>query len=57
LGAQPGQLLRGIFTRALRQVAAGAGVGILVAIPLNSFLSMAIEDMGHPASSRPRPGL
>ena len=47
LGAQAGQLLNGIFKRVLSQVAAGAGIGILAAIPLNSFLSMAIEDMKH----------
>lgn len=46
LGAQPLRLLAGVLRRALGQVALGAGVGILAAIPLNGFLSMVIEDMG-----------
>jgi len=47
LGAQPRRLLAGIFRRALGQVGAGAAVGILLAVPLNRFLSTAIEDMRH----------
>lgn len=47
LGAQPRRLLAGIFRRALGQVGVGAVVGILAAIPLNRFLSMAMEDLRH----------
>ena len=47
LGAQPRRLLAGIFREALRQVGAGAAVGILVGVPLNRFLSTGIEDIRH----------
>jgi len=47
LGARPGRLLASVFARAMRQIAAGVGVGITAAIVLHRMLNIEVEGGWH----------